>query len=144
MSASKGIERHRINHLPISRAVRAGDFIFTSALGDHYFDPADVRFDEEGRVVDDGSGVGPRSVEEETEGVIREVQRALAEAGATLADVVELTAWLKDPRDFLAFNRVCAKYFSDHPPVRSVFQVGFMFDCRVEIKVTAYKPLEDG
>lgn len=141
MNANNGIVRYRLPPFPISSIVRAGDFLFTSALADHEFDPADVCYDEHGNVTDDGSGVGERTVEAETEGVIRSLCDALAEAGATLADVIELTVWLKDPRDFAAVNGVCARFFVDHPPVRSVFQVGFMFDCRVEIKATAYKPL---
>ena len=43
-------------------AMRAGDFVFTSAQGDHGFDPADVVYDKNGLVVSDGSNLPPRSV----------------------------------------------------------------------------------
>ena len=42
--------------VPISKAVRAGDFVFTSAYGPWTFDPALVTCDEAGMIVDDGSG----------------------------------------------------------------------------------------
>jgi 2-iminobutanoate/2-iminopropanoate deaminase len=48
--------------------------------------------------------------------------------------------WLRDARDFPEFNRIYAEYFQTNQPVRSVFRVDFMFDCRIEIKAVAYKP----
>jgi len=127
--------------VPISMAVRAGDFVYTCTLGDHFFDPEDMEFDEAGNVVSDGSGVGERSIEEETHGVFRNVEAALASAGCTLADVVDMAVWVTDPRDFPAMNRVYATYFTRNRPTRSVFQVGFMIKCRVEMRAVAYKPL---
>ena len=47
---------------PISLAMRAGDYVFTSAQGDHEFDPALVRYDARGLVVGDGNTLPPRSV----------------------------------------------------------------------------------
>jgi 2-iminobutanoate/2-iminopropanoate deaminase len=126
---------------PISMAVRAGDFIFTSAQGDHGFDPADVVYDERGLVVSDGSALPPRSVGEETRGVLRNIEATLKLAGCTLDDVVDASVWLRDPRDFPAMNVAYAEFFKRDCPTRSIFRVDFMFDCRVEIKVTAYKPL---
>jgi 2-iminobutanoate/2-iminopropanoate deaminase len=126
---------------PISMAVRAGDFVFTSALGDHGFDPDDIVFDGYGLVVGDGSNMPQRSVEEETRGVLRNIQETLALAGCTLDDVVDASVWLRDPRDFEAMNRAYREFFRRDCPTRSVFRVDFMFDCRVEIKVIAYRPL---
>jgi enamine deaminase RidA (YjgF/YER057c/UK114 family) len=126
---------------PISMAIRAGDFVFTSALGDHGFDPDDVVYDGYGLVVGDGSNMPPRGVEEETRGVLRNILEALALAGCTLDDVVDSSVWLRDPRDFKAMNRAYREFFKRDCPTRSVFRIDFMFDCRVEIKVIAYKPL---
>ncbi len=129
---------------PISLAMRAGDFVFASAQGDHEFDPKDVVYDEKGLVISDGSNVPPRSVAEETRGSLRSIEKALKEAGCTLADVVDTSIWLRDPRDFPEVNVAYAEFFKRSCPTRSVFRVDFMFDCRVEIKVTAYKPLPSG
>src|ERR1700678_494381 len=42
--------------VPISKAIRAGDFVFTSAYGPWLFDPKRAIFDPAGKIVDDGSG----------------------------------------------------------------------------------------
>jgi len=126
---------------PISLAMRAGGFVFASAQGDHEFDPANVIYDEKGLVVSDGSNMPPRSVAEETRASLRSIEKSLKEAGCTLEDVVDTSVWLRDPRDFPEVNVAYAEFFKRNYPTRSVFRVDFMFDCRVEIKVIAYKPL---
>lgn len=126
---------------PISLAMRAGDFVFASAQGDHEFDPKDVVYDEKGLVISDGSNLPPRSVADETRTSLRALEKALKEAGCTLEDVVDTSIWLRDPRDFPEVNVAYAEFFKKSCPTRSVFRVDFMFDCRIEIKVTAYKPL---
>jgi 2-iminobutanoate/2-iminopropanoate deaminase len=127
---------------PISLAVRAGDFVFTSAQGDHAFDPAKVTYDENGLVTGDGADVPPRSVAEETRRTLRAIEASLKEAGCTLEDVVDASVWLRDPRDFHEMNKAYGEFFIKNQPTRSIFRIDFMFDCRVEIKVTAYKPLD--
>ena len=74
---------------PISRAVRAGDFVITSAFGDHAFRPEDVLYDRDGFVISDGSDVRQRSFADEVRGTIRTVEDALGLAGCTLSDVVD-------------------------------------------------------
>jgi enamine deaminase RidA (YjgF/YER057c/UK114 family) len=126
---------------PISLAMRAGDYVFTSAQGDHEFDPAKVTYDKNGLVVSDGNTLPPRSVADETRTALRNLEKALKLAGCTLADVVDASVWLRDPRDFHEMNRAYGEFFTKNQPTRSIFRIDFMFDCRVEIKVTAYKPL---
>ena len=126
---------------PISLAMRAGDFVFTSAQGDHGFNPADVVYDDKGLVVSDGNTLPPRSVADETRSTLRNLEAALREAGCTLEDVVDASVWLRDPRDFAEMNKAYAEFFKRDCPTRSIFRIDFMFDCRVEIKVTAYKPI---
>jgi 2-iminobutanoate/2-iminopropanoate deaminase len=130
--------------VPISKAVRAGDFVFTSAYGGHLFDPADVTFDETGHVVDDGSGKAGVGFEEQVHACFGFIAEALAVAGCTLADVVDCQCWLSDPRDFVRFNAIYRQYFFDDPPTRSVFRAEFMFACKVELKVVAYRPVIAG
>lgn len=126
---------------PISLAMRAGDFVFTSAQGDHEFDPADVVYDERGLVVSDGNTLPPRSVADETRSALRNLEKALKQAGCTLDDVVDASVWLRNPRDFHEMNKAYGEFFTRNQPARSIFRIDFMFDCRVEIKVTAYKPV---
>ena len=129
---------------PISLAMRAGDFVFTSAQGDHGFNPPDVVYDKNGLVVSDGNTLPPRSMADETRATLRNLEASLKEAGCTLDDVVDASVWLRDPRDFVEMNKAYAEFFTNNQPTRSIFRIDFMFDCRIEIKVTAYKPVTAG
>lgn len=126
---------------PISLAMRAGDYVFTSAQGDHEFDPAQVKYGSGGLVVSDGNSLPPRSVADETRSALRNLDKALKLAGCSLEDVVDASVWLRDPRDFHEMNEAYGEFFKKNQPTRSIFRIDFMFDCRVEIKVTAYRPL---
>ncbi len=127
--------------VPISKAVRAGDFVFTSAYGPWTFDPTKVVFDQSGRILDDGTGRRNVPFDEQVELTIGFIRDALAVAGCSLADVVDCQVWLADARDFVRFNEIYRTHFTRDPPVRSVFPIGFMFNVKVEMKVIAYKPL---
>ncbi len=126
---------------PISRAVRAGDFVITCAMGDRVFTPEEALYDAHGRVVSSGARLGELTFAEEVHGTFKALGETLALAGCTLADVVDCQVWLRDARNFHEFNRIYAAYFEDNRPVRSVFRTDFMFDFRIEMKVMAYKPL---
>lgn len=130
--------------VPISMAVRAGDFVFTSAYGPWTFDPQKVVFDASGRILDDGTGRHDVPFDEQVHLTFGFIRDALAVAGCALADVVDCQVWLADARDFVRFNAIYRMYFTDDPPVRSVFPTGFMFNVKVEMKVVAYKPLPRG
>lgn len=108
---------------PLSKAIRAGDYVFVS-----------------GQIpLKDGTLVaGP--IEDQTHAALGCVKAALAEAGCTLEDVVKATVWLADKADFAAFNKVYAEYFPDQPPARSTVESALMVDAKVEIEVIAYRP----
>jgi enamine deaminase RidA (YjgF/YER057c/UK114 family) len=130
------------HNVPISKAARAGDFVFTSAFGPWLFDPADVMFGPDGAILDDGTGLKGMVFEEQVERTFGFLEEALAAAGCGLAEVVETRAWLAEARDFAPFNVVYARHMQGHAPVRSVFPSAFMFCCRVEMQMIAYKPLD--
>ena len=130
--------------VPISKAVRAGDFVFTSAYGPWTFDPIKVVFDDAGDIVDDGSGCVDMPFEEQVHRTVGYIEAALTAAGCTLRDVVKCECWLADARDFAAFNRIYRAYFTQDPPVRSVFPARFMFACRIEMQAVAYRPVSGG
>jgi len=113
-----------VHTMPLSRAVRAGDWVFVSGI---------TAIDASGQVLHGG-------IEAQTRRVLEVMRDLLAEAGCTMADVVKTTVWLEDPRDFWVFNRVYGEFFSDAPPARSTIQSGLMLDCKVEIEATAYRP----
>lgn len=126
--------------VPISRAVRAGDFVFTSAYGPWLFDPRRCTFDAAGNVLDDGTGNRDMPFDAQVRATFGFIEQALAAAGCTLADVVDCQVWLRDARDFVRFNEIYREYFPHEPPVRSVFPTAFMFPCKVEMKVVAWRP----
>lgn len=131
-----------IDHaVPISKTIRAGDFVFTSAFGPWLFDPRDITYDEADNIIDDGTGNMSMPFEEQVHRTFGYIKEALAVAGCTLDDVVNCECWLSEARYFVAFNAIYKTYFHTDPPVRSVFPSRFMFPCKVELKVVAYKPL---
>ena len=131
-----------IDHaVPISKAIRAGDFVFTSAFGPWVFNPANLKYDDAGEIIDDGTDNQSMGFEEQVHRTFDFIKAALAVADCTLDDVISSECWLTDPRDFMAFNAIYKTYFKSDPPVRSIFPMRFMFSCKVEMKVVAYKPL---
>jgi 2-iminobutanoate/2-iminopropanoate deaminase len=112
-------------NLPFHPAVRAGDFIFISGQ---------VSKDADGNML-----VG--SIEEETRGTIESIRRILAEAGADLSDVVRVTTFLEDVRDFGRYNKVFAEYFKDATLARTTVEARAVIDCKIEMDAIAYKPL---
>ena len=109
---------------PFAKAVRAGDFVFVSGQV-----PA-----VDGEIVTGG-------IVEQSEQVMDNIIEVLALADCTLEDVVKVGIWLDDPRDFTSFNAVFARHFSAHPPARSTVESRLMVDAKIEMDVTAYKPL---
>ena len=128
--------------VPISKAVRAGDFVYTSAYGPWVFDPSKLTYDAAGVLIDDGTGNKDMPLDQQVHKTFDFVKAALAVAGCTLDDVVKCECWLTDQSDFRPFNAIYKTYFKKDPPVRSIFPMRFNFCCRVEIQVTAYKPLK--
>ena len=112
--------------LSLSRAIRAGDFVFLT-----------------GQVpLEDGKPMTHGTIEEQTRVVIEAIRETLTEAGCTLGDVVKAMVWLSDRADFPGFNAVYAEYFPEEPPARSALISEFLVDVRVEIEVVAFRPLD--
>jgi enamine deaminase RidA (YjgF/YER057c/UK114 family) len=126
---------------PISRAVRAGDFVITSGFGDRVPLAEEQVYAADGTPLSTGARRKMLTFAEEVHGTFRSIIDALALADCSLADVVDAQVWLKDPRDFHELNRIYADYFTRTRPIRTVFQNAFMMEFRIEMKVVAYKPL---
>lgn len=112
------------SHVPLSPAVRAGDFVFVSGQ---------VPVGADGKVVEGG-------ITEQTDQVMDNVEAALALAGATLEDVVKTTVWLADRDDFKAFNEAYGRHFPEAPPARTTVESRLMIDIRIEVEAIAYLP----
>ena len=111
--------------LSLSRAIRAGDFVFLTGQ---------IPF-KDGKPMIDGT------IEDQTHAVLNEIKKTLAEANCQFSDVVKTMVWLTDRDDFPGFNAVYAEYFPDDPPTRSAVVNDLLVDVRIEIEVIAYKPL---
>ena len=110
--------------LSLSKAVRAGDFVFLTGQIPM----------KNGVVVTEGS------VEDQTRIVLDEIKNTLTEAGCELADVVKTMVWLKNRDDFPGFNEIYGEYFPHEPPARSAIVSDFLVDILVEVEVVAYNP----
>jgi reactive intermediate/imine deaminase len=111
--------------LSLSRAIRAGDFVFLTGQ-------IPMR---DGEVVTDGS------IEEQTRIVLDLIRGTLDEAGCELRDVVKSMVWLRERADFPGFDAVYAEYFPEDPPARSAVLSELLVDVRVEVEVIAYRPV---
>lgn len=77
-------------------------------------------------------------IETQTEQCLKNIAAILEAAGASLANVVDVTVLLVDIADFAAMNDVYARFFTEPYPARAAFQIGALpKGARVEIKATA-------
>jgi reactive intermediate/imine deaminase len=110
--------------LSLSRAIRAGDFVFLT-----------------GQIpLEDGAPMTRGTIEDQTRAVLEAIKDTLSEAGCALSDVVKTMVWLTDRADFPGFNAVYGEYFPEDPPARSAVVNDLLVDVRVEVEVVAYRP----
>ncbi|SFE99472.1 reactive intermediate/imine deaminase [Sulfitobacter brevis] len=112
--------------LTLSRAIRAGDFVFLT-----------------GQIpMRDGTPMTDGSIEDQTRAVLDDITETLALADCTRDDVVKAMVWLRERSDFPGFNEIYGQYFPAEPPTRSAVVSDLLVDARVEVEVMAYRPLE--
>lgn len=90
-------------------------------------------------------GTLPEDFREEVAQAWRNVEEALAAAGATLGDIVSVRQWLTDAADIPAYAAVRSSVITHQP----VFMLGVIPalvwpNIRVEIEVTAIRPPGEG
>src|SRR5262245_27175263 len=102
--------------VPVPRAVRAGDCIFTSSI---------YPVDDAGRVVGlDGAQdeVRPSLMETQARNCLESLKKVLAEAGASMDRVLKAEVHLADSADFYEFKLIWNEYFPDHSPARNTVE----------------------
>jgi enamine deaminase RidA (YjgF/YER057c/UK114 family) len=105
-----------------SRAVVDGDWIFVSGT---------TGFDYRSMTISD-------NLTEQTEQCFRNIEMALAEAGASLRDVVRVTYVLPNAAEFPECWPVLRKYFGEVRPAAMMISAGLSDPrMRIEIEVTA-------
>ena len=92
---------------PYSQAIKAGGFIFTS-----------------GQIPADPSGdIILGDIVSATKRCLENIREILGAGGATMADVVKVTIFLKDMADYASVNAVYESFFPDPPPARTGVQI---------------------
>lgn len=109
---------------PLSKAVRAGDFLFLSGQTPKNADLTPLRGD----------------IREQTKNVLDAISASLAEHGVGLESVIRATVWLSDIKLMGPFNEVYRSYFDTNLPVRSTVEAKLSQDVDVEIEVTCWAP----
>jgi len=112
-------------NLPFHPAVRAGDYIFVSGQ---------VAKDENNDMI---SG----TIEEETLATLKTIERVIAHEGATLSDVVRITTYLEDVRDFGRYNRAFLQGIGDAVLARTTVEARAVISTKIEMDAIVYKPL---
>ena len=111
--------------LSLSRAIRAGDFVFLT-----------------GQIpMRDGVPMTDGSIQDQTRAILDDITETLATADCTREDVVKAMVWLRERSDFPGFNEIYGEYFPVEPPTRSAIVSDLLVDARVEVEVVAYRPL---
>jgi 2-iminobutanoate/2-iminopropanoate deaminase len=111
-------------NLPFHPAVRAGDFIFVSGQ---------VAKDENGNMCHG-------NIEEETRWTLESIKRILAQDGVEMSDVVKVTVYLEDARNFGRYNKVFAEFFPEGRVSRTTVEARAVIECKIEMDAVAYKP----
>ncbi|MEE0326189.1 RidA family protein [Butyricicoccus sp.] len=110
---------------PYSQAIETDGYVFTS--GQIPINPATGE-------------VEGKTIEEQTEQVMKNIGALLEASGLTFANVVKTTCFLADLNDFAAFNAVYAKYFPNEAPARSCFAVaGLPKGAKLEVETICAK-----
>jgi 2-iminobutanoate/2-iminopropanoate deaminase len=112
------------NDNPYSQGVRADDTLYVSGYG-----PVDPATGE-----DIAGGIGAQ-----TEQVLENIDRTVAAAGGSLADLVKITIYLTDLDDYDAMNDAYGARISSTPPARVCVEVSRLpGDVDVEMDAIAY------
>lgn len=79
-----------------------------------------------------------KTIEEQTEQVLKNITAILAAAEVTSDNIVKTTCFLKNMSDFSSFNRIYSSMFSENLPARSAVEVSALpKNALVEIEIIA-------
>jgi 2-iminobutanoate/2-iminopropanoate deaminase len=107
---------------PYSQGIKAGNMIFLAGQ---------IALTPEGSLLEG-------DVQTQAHQVFANIKALLAEAGATLDNVVKATMFLDDMNDFKQANEIYGQYFTSNYPARSTVEVARLpLDVKVEIEVIA-------
>lgn len=108
---------------PYSQAIIADKMLFAS--GQIPINPSTGNVETEG-------------IKDQTEQVMKNIGAVLTEAGTDYTKVVKTTCFLADMADFVAFNEVYGRYFTEKPARSCVAVKQLPKDVLCEVEVIAY------
>jgi 2-aminomuconate deaminase len=117
---------------------RVGDFLFVSGTSSRR---ADNSF-EGAKKLKDGSF--ELDIKEQTKAVILNIQTILQSMDADLENIVDMSSFLVDMRDFDGYNEIYGQFFTHDGPTRTtvaVYQLPHPH-ILIEMKAIAYKPIK--
>ena len=110
--------------LPFSDGMLAGNTLYIAGQGGD---------DESGQPV-------PGGIAAETKVTLANVEKVVKAAGLEMKDIVSVTVYLADFKEFAAMNKVYKEMMPDPKPVRTTIQVaGLLNNARIEITAIAVK-----
>jgi enamine deaminase RidA (YjgF/YER057c/UK114 family) len=105
-----------------SRAVRAGDHVFVAGT---------TAVDESGAVIGDGDPYAQAAA------ILRKIEAALAQAGASMRDVVRTRMFVTDMAFSEAVGRAHGEFFGEIRPAATMVQVVKLIDPRLLVEIEA-------
>ncbi|WP_350288060.1 RidA family protein [uncultured Croceitalea sp.] len=117
---------------------RVGDFIFVSGTSSRKVDNTHIG------AMQKKDGSWELDIRLQTEAVIKNIEALIQNMDATLNDVVDITTFLVDMKDFKGYNEVYGQFFDNSGPTRTTVAVHQLPhpNLLIEIKAMVYKPLE--
>lgn len=111
------------------------DLIFVSGIASRDF----VTDKVPGLVMENGKKIS-YDIALETTATLENIKKILHDAGSDLENVLEVSVFLLDMKDFPAYNKVFAEYFPKKHPARTTVAVsGLPGNIAIEMKVVAVK-----
>jgi enamine deaminase RidA (YjgF/YER057c/UK114 family) len=105
-----------------SRAVRVGPFVYVTGT---------AAVDENGGVVAPGDAAA------QTDFILWKIERALADLGASLGDVVRTRIYVTDIAQWEAVGRVHGRFFADILPATTMVEVAALIDPAMLVEIEA-------
>jgi len=86
---------------------------------------------------DDGNMVGAGSMLEQTRQCLRNIEKSLKAAGASLSDVVWTTVYTKDMREFKQIVAAREEFFKDNLPTSTMVEVNHFTEPGLLVEIQA-------
>ncbi|MDE1182680.1 RidA family protein [Paraburkholderia sp.] len=117
---------------PDALATPGGHYSHVAIANGMVFVSGQLPIDAQGRKLTDAS------FEVQAEQVLANLEAALAAAGSSIAQLVQVRVYIVDVEHWATFNRLYATWANDARPARAVVPVpGLHFGLKIEIEATA-------